>query len=108
MQLPGQQYPEHFHKLKDETFQVLHVRAYSSGWQTQHSRTGANMSGATGHLAQFLDETGAVFEEISTRDVLGDSTTVTKRSIGWNEANVKQSLITGGDPNTRSARWCRR
>lgn len=74
VQLPGQRHPEHFHKLKDETFQVLygqlHIRV-----DGQHSILGPGqiclVQPGTWH--SFWTETGCVFEEVSTRDVPNDS-----------------------------------
>ena len=74
VQLPGQQHPEHFHKLKDETFQVLHGQLHIQV-DGKHSILGPGqiclVQPGTWH--SFWTKTGVVFEEISTRDVLGDS-----------------------------------
>ena len=74
VQLPGQQHPEHFHKLKDETFQVLHGQLHIQV-DGKHSILGPGQICLVqpGIWHSFWTETGVVFEEISTRDVLGDS-----------------------------------
>lgn len=74
VQLPGQRHPEHFHKLKDETFQVLFGQLHIQV-DGKHSILGPGqiclVQPGTWH--SFWTDTGVVFEEISTRDVSGDS-----------------------------------
>ena len=72
--LPGQQHPAHFHKQKEETFHVLwgdlqltlegRVLPLSYGNQVLIPR---------GALHAFSSRKGCVFEELSTRHVVGDS-----------------------------------
>ena len=74
MQLPGQRHPEHFHELKDETFQVLFGQLHIQV-DGKHSILGPGqiclVQPGTWH--SFWTDTGVVFEEISTRDISGDS-----------------------------------
>jgi len=80
VQLPGQKHPLHFHKIKEETFQVL--------WGTLeievdgHRKTlnpGDTALVQPGVWHRFWSDTGCVFEEISTRAIKGDSVYADKR-----------------------------
>lgn len=74
VQLPGQQHPAHFHKLKEETFQVLHGELNVSVDGKQRKLTAGDV-----HLVMpgvwhsFSTETGCVFEEVSTTHYNDDS-----------------------------------
>ncbi len=64
----------HYHKLKDETFQVLHGELHV----TVEGKHRILIPGETCHVQpgvwhSFWSETGVVFEEISTQDVSDDS-----------------------------------
>lgn len=67
VQLPGQKHPAHFHKLKEETFQVLYGELNVSVDGKQRTLTAGDI-----HLVMpgvwhsFWTETGCVFEEVST------------------------------------------
>ncbi|PIT98492.1 MAG: sialic acid synthase [Candidatus Andersenbacteria bacterium CG10_big_fil_rev_8_21_14_0_10_54_11] len=72
--LPGQQHPEHMHKVKEEAFHVL--------WgDIQLTRDGEIIDLSAGEIAivergqwhNFSTRDGVVFEEISTTHVKGDS-----------------------------------
>jgi sialic acid synthase SpsE/mannose-6-phosphate isomerase-like protein (cupin superfamily) len=74
VQLPGQAHPTHFHKRKEETFQVL--------WGELHTELDERhkilMPGDTqlvmpGVWHRFWSETGCVFEEVSTTHFNDDS-----------------------------------
>ena len=74
VQLPGQFHPKHYHKKKEETFQVLSgiLHAEIDG----HERIlhpGETVLIQTGVWHSFWTETGVVFEEISTRHYNDDS-----------------------------------
>jgi sialic acid synthase SpsE/quercetin dioxygenase-like cupin family protein len=74
VQLPGQVHPQHFHKRKEETFQVL----YGTLNVTVDGRKRVLEPGDTclvqpGMWHNFWTETGCVFEEISTRHFNDDS-----------------------------------
>ncbi len=74
VQLPGQGHPLHFHKLKEETFQVLsgvmHVEV-----EGHHKilRAGETQLIQPGVWHRFWTETGVIFEEISTTHFNSDS-----------------------------------
>ena len=83
VQLPGQKHPLHFHKIKEETFQVLYgtLEVEVDG----HRKTlnaGDTCLVQPGVWHRFWTATGCVFEEISTRAVKGDSVYADKRIDG--------------------------
>jgi N-acetylneuraminate synthase len=74
VQLPGQKHPLHFHKLKEETFQVLHGELKVS--VDGHIRTlvpGEVCLVMPGVWHSFWTETGCIFEEVSTTHYNNDS-----------------------------------
>jgi N-acetylneuraminate synthase len=74
VQLPGQKHPAHFHKLKEETFQVLHgVLNVSIDGHLRVLHPGETCLVQPGVWHSFWTETGVVFEEISTTHYNGDS-----------------------------------
>jgi N-acetylneuraminate synthase len=81
IQLPGQWHPVHYHRLKDETFQVLHgtLEVEVEG-KKKVFYPGDTLWVPRGVWHGFRTDTGVVFEEISTaaKDVLGDSYYVDK------------------------------
>lgn len=75
VQLPGQKHPLHFHKLKEETFQVLHGELTVS--VDSHVRTlkpGEIYLVMPGVWHSFWTDAGCVFEEVSTTHYNNDST----------------------------------
>ena len=72
--LPGQVCPRHFHKLKKETFFVLHgdVELEADG-QTVHLAPGQSYTLRPGVWHAFTSRVGAVIEEVSTHDENSDS-----------------------------------
>ena len=93
VQLPGQRHPEHFHKLKDETFQVLFGKLHIQV-DGKYSILGPGqiclVQPGTWH--SFWTETGVVFEEISTRDVAGDSY-YRDKSINRMERSERKTIV---------------
>jgi len=74
VQLPGQWHPSHYHKQKDETFQVLHGELHVRvGGIHRVMRPGETVLVQPGVWHSFWSETGAVFEEISTTHLNDDS-----------------------------------
>jgi N-acetylneuraminate synthase len=74
VQLPGQKHPPHFHKRKEETFQVLSgvLRTNVDGYpRTLHP--GETMLIQPGVWHSFWSDTGCVFEEVSTTHYDDDS-----------------------------------
>jgi N-acetylneuraminate synthase len=74
VQLPGQEHPRHYHKTKEETFQVLsgtlHVELDD---QTRILASGQTLLIQPGVFHRFWSPEGAIFEEVSTHEVAGDS-----------------------------------
>lgn len=72
--LPGQQHPMHFHKVKEETFQLLYgdLDCKVDG-KVIHMQPGDTQTVLRNAKHAFSSKTGAVFEEISTTHVKGDS-----------------------------------
>ncbi|MEX3745390.1 MULTISPECIES: N-acetylneuraminate synthase family protein [Lysinibacillus] len=72
--LPGQKHPRHLHKIKEETFQLLYgdleveINGSKSIMQPGDMKTVLR-----GQIHSFSSKTGAIFEEISTTHVKGDS-----------------------------------
>lgn len=74
VQLPGQRHPAHFHKRKEETFQVLYgvLESEIDGHRrTLHPGETALIQPGVWH--RFWTETGCVFEEVSTTHYNNDS-----------------------------------
>lgn len=74
VQLPGQRHPAHYHKRKEETFQVLYgvLEAEIDGHRrTLHPGEMALVQPGVWH--KFWSNTGCVFEEISTTHYNNDS-----------------------------------
>lgn len=74
VQLPGQWNPEHYHKLKDETFQVLSgvLKAEVEG-RPKILYPGDILWVPRGIVHSFGTDSGAIFEEISTANHKDDS-----------------------------------
>ena len=72
--LPGQQHPMHYHKVKEETFQLLYgdLECVVDGKKT-HMQPGDTQTVLRNSKHSFSSRAGAVFEEISTTHVKGDS-----------------------------------
>ncbi len=74
VQLPGQKHPSHYHKRKEETFQVLFGELHSE--IDGHRKTllpGNTALVLPGAWHHFWTDTGVVFEEISTTHFNDDS-----------------------------------
>lgn len=86
--LPGQQYPEHMHITKDETYYILHgTLEVNVGGSTQSLTPGQTFSVQRGANHSFRTTDGVVFEEIATRYIQGDSKYLDERIN--NNANRK-------------------
>ncbi len=80
VQLPGQIHPLHFHKRKEETFQVLHgVLHVEIDGYLRIMHPGETILVLPGVWHRFWTETGAVAEEISTTHFKDDSVYQDKR-----------------------------
>ena len=74
IQLPGQRHPAHFHKRKEETFQVLfgEVHVTMDGHE-RVLREGETCLIQPGVWHSFWTDTGCIFEEVSTTHYNDDS-----------------------------------
>jgi len=74
VQLPGQKHPEHFHRRKEETFQVLwgEMNCVIDGHH-RILRPGETALVLPGIWHHFWTETGCVFEEVSSTHFKNDS-----------------------------------
>jgi sialic acid synthase SpsE/mannose-6-phosphate isomerase-like protein (cupin superfamily) len=86
--LPGQQYPEHMHINKDETYYIQHgtLEVFVDG-NSQILLPGQTFSVQRGANHSFRTTDGVVFEEIATRYIKGDSKYIDERIN--NNANRK-------------------
>jgi N-acetylneuraminate synthase len=74
VQLPGQAHPLHFHRLKEETFHVLHGELFIELDGVERRLVpGDTLTVMPGIWHQFRSDTGCIFEEISTTAHKGDS-----------------------------------
>lgn len=74
VQIPGQTHPSHFHKRKEETFQVLYgVLQIEVDGHRRELHPGQTVLIQPGVWHSFRTETGAIFEEISTTHYQNDS-----------------------------------
>ena len=74
VQLPNQSHPSHYHKLKEETFLIVHgsLNLIVDG-KEKLLLPGDTCSSSTWYMAQFSTSEGCVFEEISTTHYNNDS-----------------------------------
>lgn len=72
--LPGQSHPAHFHKLKEETFQLLYgdLEIKVNG-VSQEMKVGEIKTIQRNDIHSFRSRGGAIFEEISTTHKIADS-----------------------------------
>jgi sialic acid synthase SpsE/mannose-6-phosphate isomerase-like protein (cupin superfamily) len=74
IQIPGQRHPSHYHKRKEETFQVLHgVLEVAIDGRRRTLQPGDTLLVQQGVWHEFWTETGVIFEEISTTHYNDDS-----------------------------------
>lgn len=72
--LPGQQHPCHYHKVKEESFQVLHgTLTLTLDGKTFDVKAGDVVTVERGSKHAFSSAEGCIFEEISTTHVKNDS-----------------------------------
>jgi N-acetylneuraminate synthase len=80
VQLPGQKHPPHFHRRKEESFQILHGELHVNvDGHLRVLRPGDVALILPGVWHSFWSETGCVFEEISTTHYNDDSFYADKR-----------------------------
>lgn len=74
IQFPGQKHPAHYHKTKEETFQVLHgILDIEVDGQPHRLYPGQTILIQRGVWHRFSTPCGVIFEEVSTTHVPGDS-----------------------------------
>lgn len=99
VQLPGQFHPVHYHKIKDETFQVLSgsMEAEIEG-KKRTLYPGDTLWVPRGVWHSFKTDTGVIFEEISTtsHELSGDSFYVDKMIAGMPREARKTKLMNWG------------
>jgi quercetin dioxygenase-like cupin family protein len=91
--LPGQHHPGHFHKVKEETFHVLHgeLDLYLDG-EARHLYPGDMQLIERGQNHEFRSEGGCIVEEISTTHVPKDSHYRDQR-IASSDPIVRKTLV---------------
>lgn len=91
--LPGQHHPGHFHKVKEETFHVLHgeLDLYVDG-HVKHLVPGDMHLIERGQTHEFSSATGCIFEEISTTHVPKDSHYKDRR-IAASDPMVRKTMV---------------
>lgn len=74
IQFPGQKHPAHYHKTKEETFQVLYgILDIEVDGQPHRLYPGQSILIQQGVWHRFTTPCGVIFEEISTTHIPGDS-----------------------------------
>jgi sialic acid synthase SpsE/mannose-6-phosphate isomerase-like protein (cupin superfamily) len=72
--LPGQKHPEHSHKVKEETFFILHgSMTLCLDGKVSILQQGDSVLVSPGQWHSFETETGVIFEEISSTHIVQDS-----------------------------------
>ncbi|HKM23108.1 MAG TPA: N-acetylneuraminate synthase family protein [Lachnospiraceae bacterium] len=73
--LPGQKHPEHAHRIKEETFQLLYgdLTVEIDGKAVNHMQPGDMQTVLRGEYHAFSSVNGAIFEEVSTQHMKSDS-----------------------------------
>jgi len=99
IQLPGQWHPTHYHKLKDESFQILHgtLEVEVEG-NRKTLYPGDTLWVPRGVWHSFRNDHGVIFEEISTtaHDASGDSYYLDKNISSMPRASRKTKLVNWG------------
>lgn len=93
--LPGQHHPRHYHKTKEESFQVLYGDLECEiGGISRIMEAGDIITVSRETMHSFTSHNGAVFEEISTTHVKGDSyyedDTISKRDLMERKTIMKE------------------
>jgi len=93
VQLPGQNHPSHFHRRKEETFQILHgtLHATIEGHERE-LHPGETVLVQPGVWHSFRTDVGCVFEEVSTTHYNDDSFYKDKK-INKMERHERKSVV---------------
>ena len=96
--LPGQSHPMHYHKIKDEAFITLwgDLEVTIDG-DTYQLAPGESAVVPPGTWHSFSSQNGAIFEEVSTTSIAGDSV--------YKDPDI--NLLTNDERKTRVDRWGR-
>lgn len=97
--LPGQRHPVHYHKVKDETFQVLYgTLDVDIEGKRRTLYPGDTIWVPRGVWHGFKTDTGVIFEEVSTtaKEAVGDSYYVDKEIAKKPRAERKTRLLNWG------------
>ena len=93
IQLPGQQHPSHFHKRKEETFQILWGKLYSKiDDRVRELYPGDTVLVQPGVWHSFWTDIGVIFEEVSTTHYNDDSFYEDKR-INKMERSERKTVV---------------
>ncbi len=92
--LPGQHHPGHFHKVKEETFHVLHgeLDLYLDGQRAPPGRRATCSSSSAARPTSSAPRRGCIFEEISTTHVPKDSHYKDRR-IAASDPIVRKTMV---------------
>lgn len=91
---PGQAYPNHYHRIKTESFYVLHGELIVTVDGTEHKiLPGELLHIDRGQDHSFATKTGTVFEEISTMYVPNDSV-YTDENIARTSYSQRRTTLT--------------
>ena len=94
VQLPGQKHPSHFHKRKEETFQILYgVLESEIAGQQRTLYPGQTVCIQPGTWHNFSTINGCVFEEVSTTHYNNDSV-YNDRIINMMERHERKTQVT--------------
>lgn len=91
--LPGQYHPKHYHKLKEETFQVLYGQmTLTLDGVPKNLKEGDVVTVLPGVWHDFWSDTGVIFEEISSTHYKNDSfyrdPTINAKEVGQRKTKV--------------------
>lgn len=97
VQLPGQWHPVHYHKKKDETFQILRgdLEVEIEGRKKMLS-PGDTLWVPRGVWHGFKTQTGVIFEEVSTASFNDDSFYIDRKIAKMNREDRKTHLVNWG------------
>ena len=93
VQLPNQRHPAHFHRAKEETFQVLHgVLELELDGRRKTLYPGETLLIMQGVWHEFWNDTGVIVEEISTTHYNNDSFYADK-TINRMERSARKTIV---------------
>lgn len=103
--LPGQKYPNHYHRIKRESFYVLHGSLRVQIEDDNHIlNEGEMLHVERGQEHSFWSDQGVIFEEISTMYVANDSV-YTDESILKTSYTARRTIIQMDDWKGIREKW---